>query len=63
MPDACDVSGCGKEAVRSVSGKAAEKAIKGLPEHKKRVHLCHDHHKEFKKATKEIRDLDRLGWQ
>ncbi len=27
------------------------------------VHLCREHYKEFKKATKEERSLDRLGWE
>jgi hypothetical protein len=62
MGDVCEVAGCGKEAARSVSRKAAERAIKGLPENKRRVDLCREHSKEFKKATKESRDLDRLGW-
>jgi len=63
MVELCDVAGCGKDAARSVPRRAAEKSIKGLPESKRRVQLCRDHTKEFKKANKESRDLDRLGWE
>lgn len=26
------------------------------------VGLCHDHYRDFKKATKEERELDRASW-
>ncbi|MBN1678350.1 MAG: hypothetical protein JW880_07415 [Candidatus Thermoplasmatota archaeon] len=59
----CDVEGCGAEAVRSVSGKRAEKAGLSLAsDPSKNAHLCRNHYREFKKKTKKDRTLERLGW-
>lgn len=63
MPgDGCDVEGCTEEARRSVSTKHAMRCLKGIPEHRRRVHLCKQHYKVVKKEMKEKRDLERLGW-
>jgi hypothetical protein len=59
--EACMVKGCGKEAERSVSGKAAIEAELAVEEGEKRVHLCKEHYRKFKKATKQDRILDSLG--
>lgn len=54
----CSVTGCGKEAVRSLSGEKV--ASTGLEIGKaKRVYLCKDHYKEFKKGTKKERMLEK----
>src|SRR5439155_6561765 len=63
--DVCGVQGCGKEAKRSLSTKKVKEA---LPELKligepRRVHLCKDHYKQFRKKTKQERELDRAAWQ
>lgn len=58
----CSVSGCGAEAVRSISFKKAESALSGLKGDGKRAHLCKAHYKEFKKKTKGERDAERWGW-
>jgi len=29
----------------------------------RRIHLCKDHYRQFRKKTKEERDLDRATWQ
>ncbi|HVO78020.1 MAG TPA: hypothetical protein VMS79_04040 [Methanomassiliicoccales archaeon] len=57
----CDVKGCGNDAERSVSGEAAREAGLDVEEDLRRVHLCKDHYKQFKKATKEERKLESLG--
>jgi hypothetical protein len=60
----CDVSGCQEVAERSISTKKA-KGILTLSVDKKerKAHLCKNHYKEFKKATKKDRTLDRLAWE
>lgn len=47
----CSVSGCGLEAVRSLSGEKVRTA--GLKVgNEKRAYLCKGHYKEYKKKTK-----------
>ncbi len=66
MPEkeVCGVSGCGKDAVRSVAEGKLKAALPGLSAKAdfRRVHLCRDHYREFRKKTKQERELDRLGW-
>jgi hypothetical protein len=59
--ETCQVKGCGKQAERSVSGEAAKVADLSVDEGLKRVHLCKEHYKQFKKATKKDRVLESLG--
>ena len=59
--DKCDVKGCGKDAERSVSGEAAVEAGLDVEEGLRRAHLCKDHYRQFKKATKKDRELESLG--
>jgi len=61
-PEPCLVRGCGAESVRHLSLTEARKAFPDLPEKGRRAPLCRDHYKEWKKATKEKRKLDRLAW-
>ena len=61
----CDVEGCSKPVDRSVAAKKFAKAkIEGakVSTQSGNVHLCKDHYKDYKKATKEDRKLERLGW-
>lgn len=61
--DVCSVVGCGKEAARSLSGRRVAKALPELElAEGRRAQLCRDHYKEFKKATKGDRTIDRLTW-
>ncbi len=60
--ETCAVPGCGAEAVRSLALAEARKAFADIPEKGRRAPLCRDHYREWKKATKESRQLDRLGW-
>jgi hypothetical protein len=60
--DKCDVAGCDSPAVKSYSREAVEKAgLKAADEKGKRMQLCKEHNKEFKKATKDERKLSQLG--
>jgi hypothetical protein len=58
---ACDVKGCGSEAERSIAGDAATEAGLNVEEGLKRVHLCKEHYKEYKKLSKKDRELNSLG--
>jgi hypothetical protein len=59
--EACQVKGCGQTAERSVSGESAREAELSVEEGLKRVHLCKDHYKQYKKKTKQDRVLESLG--
>jgi hypothetical protein len=57
----CCVSGCGKEAARSISGEKVRMAglkIGG----EKRAYLCKDHYKEYKKKTKKDKQLEKMRY-
>ena len=59
----CSVEGCANPAARSLAGKRAQAALAPLKvKDDRRAHLCRDHYKQFRKATKEERNLERLGW-
>ena len=60
----CDVADCEREIKRSLSFKKVQDALPKLkfgPVSKK-VHLCKDHYKEYKKATKDKRKIETLTW-
>lgn len=59
--ETCHVKGCTKEAERSVSGESAREAKLAVEEGERRIHLCRDHYRQYKKATKQDRMLDSLG--
>ncbi|MFQ6013214.1 MAG: hypothetical protein ACE5LS_06185 [Thermoplasmata archaeon] len=60
---ACSVSGCKGKVVRSLSYRKVRDALSdhGLQE-SRRAYLCKPHYREYKKATKSERTLDRLTW-
>jgi hypothetical protein len=59
--DRCIVPDCDENAVRHLALVEARRAFDQLPESGRRAPLCRLHYKEWKKATKESRLLDRLG--
>jgi len=60
--DKCGVAGCSEPAVKSYSRETVEKVgLKAADEKNRRIHLCKEHNKEFKKATKDERKLESLG--
>jgi len=62
----CSVSGCHAPVKRSFSSKVVNEALPHLTfksSDAKRARLCKEHYKEYKKATKEDRKLERLGWE
>jgi len=62
--ESCAVSGCGKDAARSLPTKKVKEVLPdlSLTGDARRSHLCRDHYREFRKKTKQERELDRLGW-
>jgi len=55
----CSVSGCGREAVRSISTDKVKSAGLKVGSNEKRAYLCREHYKEFKKKTKKDKMLDK----
>ena len=59
----CSVNGCTNTAERSISGSKASMASDLIVNTaNKRVYLCKQHYKEWKKATKEDRENERARW-
>jgi hypothetical protein len=58
----CLVPGCGAPSVRHLSLTEARKAFSTLPEKGRRAPLCRDHYREWKKSTKQARQLERATW-
>ena len=64
--DECSVAGCHNPVKRSFSAKVVKEALPHLAlksSGAKRARLCKEHYKEYKKATKEDRKLERLAWE
>lgn len=64
-PEVCYVSGCKDEAERSVSSRKYQGALPGVALKGpvgRRVALCKRHYREFRKSTKQERELERLDW-
>ncbi|MHB1435022.1 MAG: hypothetical protein ACYCPN_03780 [Thermoplasmata archaeon] len=61
-PEPCLVPGCGALSIRHLALAEAQKGLSGLPKKGHRAPLCRDHYREWKKATRPARTLDRLGW-
>jgi len=65
-PDLCSVKDCQEPLKRKLSGKAVAKAVPDFQwkvKNPKKVRLCKDHYKEYKKATKEDRKMERMSWE
>lgn len=59
----CSVQGCDKTAERSMSGsKASMSTDLIVTSSNRRVYLCREHYKEWKKSTKEDRENERARW-
>jgi len=55
----CSVSGCGEDAIRSVSAEEASKSGLKVTTTTGRSYLCKKHYKEMKKKTKKDTQVDR----
>ena len=59
--DLCAVPDCGQPAARHLAVPEARRVFEKLPEKGRSAPLCKAHYKEWKKATKKDRTLERLG--
>ena len=59
---ACDVTGCKNQAERSLSRAETGQSGLSIGGDGRRVYLCRDHYKQWKKATKKSRTLERSRW-
>jgi|TARA_B100001750_G_scaffold163949_1_gene132620 hypothetical protein len=55
----CNVSGCDNDAVRSLNTGKVEDAGLSVSSSGKKTALCKEHYKEWKKETKDDRELER----
>ncbi|MBM2819334.1 MAG: hypothetical protein HW410_1016 [Nitrosarchaeum sp.] len=55
----CNVEGCEKEGARSLNTAKVENAGLRVNSAGKKTVLCKDHYKEWKKESKDDRDLER----
>ncbi len=55
----CSVSGCGREAARSLSVDKVKAAGINVSTAEKRVYICKEHYKDYKKKTKKDKTLDK----
>ena len=54
----CSVSGCGGEAIRSLSSEKVKTAGLRVGDDK-RAYLCREHYKEYKKKTKKDKQIEK----
>jgi len=59
----CSVTGCKNPAERSISRDKAGSSGLSLTGSDRRVYLCHEHYKVWKKTTKKDRELDRVRFR
>ncbi|MCL4328603.1 MAG: hypothetical protein M1151_02470 [Candidatus Thermoplasmatota archaeon] len=57
----CEVPECGEESYQTVPADLASKVFT-FKEIGTKVHLCRKHYKEYKKGTKNDRELRRMDW-
>ena len=55
----CDVDGCGGDGARSLNTTKVENAGLQVNSSGKKTVLCKPHYKEYKKESKDDRDLER----
>jgi len=58
----CNVEGCNKDGTRSLNTKRVESAGLRVPSSNKKSVLCKEHYKEWKKETKQDRELERARY-
>jgi len=55
----CSVSGCSREAERSIPTDKAKSAGLNVASSEKRIYLCKEHYKEYKKKSKKDKTLEK----
>ena len=59
----CSISGCGGEAVRSLSAEKVRSAGLDVSSDEKRAYVCKEHYKEYKKKTKKEKMVERWRYK
>lgn len=59
----CNVSGCSKKAVRSLSAAKARSAGLKIDSEERRAYVCKEHYKEYKKKTKKEKKIEQWRYQ
>ena len=58
----CSIDGCDKAGARSINATKVEDAGLRLKGRNKKAVLCREHYREYKKGSKDDRDLERARW-
>jgi len=58
----CNVNGCNNDGARSLNSTKVENAGLHVSSSGKKTVLCKEHYKEWKKASKDDRDLERARY-
>jgi hypothetical protein len=58
----CSVSGCSREAIRSLSAAKVRSAGLNVGS-ERRAYLCKEHYKEYKKKTKKDKQLEQWRYK
>ncbi len=59
----CSVSGCGKDATRSISAEKVRSAGLKIGSGERRAYLCKEHYKEYKKKTKKEKKVEQWRYK
>ena len=59
----CSISGCSREAARSLSAEKVRSAGLSVGSSERRAYLCKEHYKEYKKKTKKEKRLEKWRYQ
>ena len=59
----CSVVGCNNPAVKSVSVDRMQGVDLKVTPHGRRVYLCKDHYKIYKKQRRKIEKYERMRWK
>ena len=59
----CSVSGCSREAIRSLSTEKVRSAGLNVGSSERRSYLCKEHYKEYKKKTKKDKMFEKWRYK
>ena len=60
----CSIQACSEQAEKSMSESKGRMANDlDISSNTKRIYLCKNHYKDWKKATKEDRETERARWK
>jgi thymidine kinase len=59
----CSVSGCSREAIRSLSTEKVRSAGLNVGSSERRSYLCKEHYKEYKKKTKKEKMFEKWRYK